>query len=114
MTLIINWLVSALIIFIAAYILRAGIHVESFTTALAVAVVLGLFNIFIKPILFFLTLPITIVTFGLFMFVINACLILLAAKLVPGFEIESFWWAIAYSILIALISAFVQRFDGKR
>lgn len=88
-----------------------GVHIESFTTALAVAVVLGVLNVIIKPILFILTLPVTILTLGLFMFVINAFLIILTSKLVPGFIVDSFWWALLYSILISLISAFIRKYD---
>lgn len=110
MNILFTWLISAMVIFVVGYLLP-GVHIESFTTALAVAVVLGVLNVIIKPILFILTLPVTILTLGLFMFVINAFLIILTSKLVPGFIVDSFWWALLYSILISLISAFIRKYD---
>jgi len=112
MSILLNWLISALVILVAAYLLP-GIHVASFTTALVVAIVLGILNICIKPILFILTLPVTILTLGLFTFVINAFLIILASMLVPGFRVDGFWWALLFSIVISLISGFVKSFEDR-
>jgi putative membrane protein len=103
MGMLINWIASALVIIIAAYLLP-GVHVANFWTALLLAVVLGLLNIFIKPLLVLLTLPITILTMGLFLVVINALMILLASTIVPGFTIDGFWWALAFGLLISLIN----------
>jgi len=103
MGLIINWLASTIVIIIAAYLLP-GVHIASFWTALMLALVLGILNIFIKPLLILLTLPITILTMGLFLIVINALLILLASSIVPGFTIDGFWWALVYGLLISLIN----------
>ncbi|HZE86608.1 MAG TPA: phage holin family protein [Methylomirabilota bacterium] len=103
MRILLNWLASALVIIIAAYLLP-GIHVASFVTALVVALVLGILNVFLKPFLILLTLPITLLTFGLFTLVINACLILLAGTLVPGFTVDGFWWALFFSILVSIIN----------
>jgi putative membrane protein len=103
MGMFINWIASALVIIIAAYLLP-GVHVANFWTALLLAVVLGLLNIFIKPLLVLLTLPITILTMGLFLVVINALMILLASTIVPGFTIDGFWWALAFGLLISLIN----------
>ena len=112
MNILLNWLISAIVIFVMAYVLP-GVHIESFTTALAVAVVLGIMNVVIKPILFILTLPVTVLTLGLFMFVINAVLIILTSKLVPGFTVDGFWWAMLYSILISVVSAFLRNYDKQ-
>ena len=110
MGILINWIVSALAILAAAYLLP-GVHVTSFIAALVAAVVLGIINAVIKPVLLILTLPITILTLGLFTFVINALVILLAANLVPGFSVDSFWWALIFSIVLSIINSFLHRFS---
>ncbi len=107
MNILLNWLLSALAIVVAAYILP-GVHVETFVTALVLAVVLGVINAFLKPILFFLTLPITILTLGLFGLVINALLILLTEAIVPGFRVDGFWWALLFSIVLSFVNAFLH------
>ncbi len=89
-----------------------SVSVADFTTALIVAVVLGLLNIFIKPILVLLTLPVTIVTLGLFLFVINACIILLCSRLVDGFRINSFWTALLFSIILSISQSIVYKIIG--
>lgn len=97
-----QWLVSAIAIGVAAYILPGvSVTVEG---ALVAAVVLGLFNIFLKPILIFLTLPITIVTLGLFWIVVNALLVYLTASIVPGFTIPSFWMALLFAVVLSLVN----------
>lgn len=110
-SILINWIVSALTILTAAYLLP-GVHVADFTTALVVAVVLGVINAFIKPVLLILTLPITIVTLGLFTFVINALIIIFATKVVPGFSVDGFLWALLFSIVLSLINSFLDRLKG--
>lgn len=108
MAILINWLVSGLAILVTAYLLP-GVHVSSFTSALVAAVVLGVINAFIKPILLILTLPINILTLGLFTLVINASVIILTSKLVPGFKVDGFWWALAFGIVLSLINSFLNR-----
>lgn len=108
MMILINWLVSALVIVIGSYVLP-GVHVESFGTALLVALVLGILNVLLKPLLVLLTLPITIVSLGLFMFIINALLILLTDSIIPGFTVDGFGWAILFSIVISLINILTAR-----
>jgi len=103
---LISWLVSALAILITAYILP-GVRIENFFTALATAVVLGIINSILKPILLILTLPINILTLGLLTFVINALLVLLAAQIVPGFKVDGFWWALAFSIILSIVNSFL-------
>lgn len=106
MTLILRLLLNAFVVFLASYILP-GVELENFVTAIIVAVVLGALNIFLKPILVLLTLPITIVTLGLFTLVINTLIVLLASSIVPGFVVLSFWWALAFSLVVSVISAFL-------
>lgn len=103
MDIIIHWLASALVVIISAYLL-SGVHVKGFLSALATAVVLGLLNIVVRPILLFLTLPINILTLGLFTLVINAAIIMLASAIVPGFKVDSWWWALLFSIVLTLIT----------
>jgi putative membrane protein len=105
MEIIISWLVYSLAIVVTAYILP-GVHVDSFGTALITALVLGIINALLKPILLLLTLPINILTLGLFTLVINALLILLVASIVTGFKVDGFWWALLFSIILSFVSAF--------
>lgn len=106
MSLLINWIVSALVILVGAYVVP-GVHVDGFVTALVAAVILGILNAIVKPILLVLTLPINILTLGLFTLVINAVVILLVTSFVPGFTVDGLGWAILYSIVISVISSFL-------
>lgn len=110
MRLIFNWLISAIAIVIAAYLLP-NVEVNSFGTALVVAVVLGLVNAFIKPFLIILTLPVNILTLGLFTLVINAFLVWLAQLIVPGFDIANFGWAFLFAVLLSLVSMIFRSLD---
>ncbi|MFZ1331892.1 MAG: phage holin family protein [Flavobacteriales bacterium] len=83
-------------------------------TALLTAAVLGLLNALLKPILIFFTLPVTIVTLGLFLLVINAVIVLIAAKLVTGFSVDSFWWALGFSLVLSIVQGLLQSFDGGK
>ena len=94
-------LLTALAVVVLANILP-GIAVEGYGAAIIVAIVIALLNMFIRPILVFFTLPATIVTLGLFLFVINACIILLADKLVDGFKVSGFFAALLFSILLSV------------
>lgn len=100
---IVHWIVSALAIGIAAYLIP-GIEV-TLVGALVLAVVLGIINMFLKPIIGLLTLPINVVTLGLFSLVVNALLIMLAGMIVPGFVVAGFWPAFFFGIVVALVSA---------
>jgi putative membrane protein len=86
-----------------------GVSVDSFTTSLIVAVVLGLLNLFVKPILILFTLPVTLVTFGLFLLVINAVIIMLCTKIVGGFQVETFWTAIFFSIILSISQSILHK-----
>lgn len=109
MRIIINWVLSALIIVVAAYLLP-GVHIANFVTALVVAIILGLLNAFLKPVLLFLTLPINVLTLGLFTLVINAFIIVIITKIIPGFQIDNFWWAVLYSLLMSVINVLLHMF----
>jgi putative membrane protein len=102
---------SGLVLLIAHFM--PGVHVASFTTALIVAIVLGLLNIFIKPILVILTLPVTILTLGLFLLVINALMILLCTKIVGGFSVDTFWTALFFSIILSVLQSIMNGILGE-
>ena len=112
MNILLRIVISAIVAFGLSYVL-SGVHIHSFVTALLLAIVLGLLNIFVKPILIILTLPITIFTLGLFLFVINALIILLAAKFVSGFQVDGFWWALLFSLLLSVLTSFLYRTSVK-
>jgi putative membrane protein len=103
MRFLINWLVTALAVAIVSYLLP-GVSLTGAFAALVTALVLGLVNAFIRPILLILTLPLTIVTLGLFTLVINAFMVVLTAAIVPGFIVASFWWALLFSLVLALVN----------
>jgi putative membrane protein len=101
MNLLIKLLISTVLVFVLAHFLP-GIAVHNFTTALIVAVVLAILNTFLKPILVFLTIPVTLITLGLFLLVINAVIILIGDKLVDGFAVSGFWFALLFSLLLSI------------
>lgn len=103
--------VTSVLTFGLSYIL-SGVHVKSFWTAIAVAIVLAILNAILKPVLILLTLPITLFTFGLFLFVINACIILLAGEVVPGFVVDGFWWALLFSLLLSVSTSLLYKEDS--
>ena len=104
MNLLIRTLLSAIAVVVLANVL-SGVYVDSYVTAIIVAVVLSCLNLFVKPILVVLTLPVTILSFGIFLLFINAFIILLANSLVPGFSIDVVWTAILFSILLAVLQS---------
>jgi putative membrane protein len=108
MKLLLNWLTKTLVLLVVAYFVP-GFHIDSFLTALAVVVVLTLLNLLVKPLIQLLTLPINILTLGLFSFIINALILWLAAYLVKGFSIDSFFTALVASVVIALVSLVVNK-----
>lgn len=107
MDFLIRLIVSAVAVILSAYILP-GVSVKSFWTALLVALILSLLNIFVTPIMVLLTIPITIITFGLFLFVINAIVILIASALISGFKVKGFGWALIYSIILTIMSYILE------
>lgn len=104
MHLLIQWLATVVAIIISAYILP-GVIVFDLPTALFAGLILSLINIAIKPIFVLLTLPLNILTLGLFTFIINGLLILLSASLVDGFHVDNIWWAILFSIILSLVTS---------
>lgn len=104
MIIIVKLLINALAIYITAQIIPT-VSLTGLQSALVVALVLGLINAIIKPILLFLTLPINMLSLGLFTFVINAILIILASKIVDGFTVPTFWTALAFSIILSIVSS---------
>lgn len=102
MGLIVRLLLSTLAVIIGAYLIP-GVTVDGFVTALIVALVLGLLNAVVKPILVILTIPVTILTLGLFLLVINVIIIYFAAYIVPGFSVDGFFPALIFSIVLAVI-----------
>lgn len=107
MSILANWILSALAILIVSQYV-AGFAVDSFLTALVVALALGIANAIIKPILVILTLPVNVLTLGLFTFVINAALIWGVSLVVPGFTIASFWQALIAAVILWLISTVIN------
>jgi len=101
---IFRFLLSGLAVLLAAYLLP-GVHVEHYGYALLVALVLAIVNWIVKPILIVLTIPITVFTLGLFLLVINALMIMLVDTLVPGFSVDGFWWALAFSLILSLFNS---------
>jgi len=95
---------NSLVFFIVGYLL-SGVHIKNYWTALGGAILLALINTFIKPIIVFLTLPITVLTMGLSLLVINALVLMLVDALMDGLKIDSFWWALIFSILLSLLNA---------
>lgn len=103
MILILKWLMMVIAIMISSYLIPSVI-VASFWTALWMSILLGVLNISLKPLLILITLPINIITLGLFTFVINALIILLASSLIKGFEVGGFWNAMLFSIVLSIVS----------
>ena len=112
MTLLLVWILNAVALLVVAYILP-GIAVASFWSAMWAALVLGLINMLVKPLFVLLTLPITIVTVGLFLFVINALMFWLAVSILSGFKVTGFWWAVGGAFLYSLISGFLTNLINK-
>ena len=104
MSLILNVLVSAVAVLVTGRLLR-GVAIDGFGTAVVVAIVLGLVNAVLGPVLVALTLPINVLTLGLFTFVIIGGLVMLTAALVPGFRVASFWWALGFAFVLAVINS---------
>ena len=104
MNFIIRIIVTGAVAFGLAQVL-SGIHVDTFWTAIVFALVLAIINAVIRPILVILTIPISILSLGLFLLVINALTVLLASKFVKGFSIDGFWWALLFGLLLSILSS---------
>jgi len=99
-----NLLITTISIFAVSYVL-SGIQIESIWTAVILAVVLAVLNVTLKPFLILITIPITIITLGLFLLVINVLVLYVAAALIDGFHIAGFWWALAFSFLVSFVNS---------
>ena len=104
-------LVTSLAVLFSSYLLP-GVVVANFITAIIVAFVIALLNTFLKPILILLTIPVTVLTLGLFLLVINAFIILLTSELVSGFSVDGFWWALLFSIILSVITSLLESLAG--
>ncbi len=109
MSVLLAIVINTIAVFVTGYILP-GIHLHSFWTAVVVSIILGIVNAILRPIIFILTLPINILTLGLFSFVIMGLLVYLVSAIVPGFTVDNFGWAILFALIVALINWFLWSF----
>jgi putative membrane protein len=107
-------LITSIAIVLTTYLLSSGVHIDGFTTAILVAIVISFLNIFVKPVLVILTIPVTIFSFGFFLLVINAFIILLTSKFITGFKVDGFWWAFLFSIILTFITSILDNLTKKR
>lgn len=116
LALAIKWVIAALIIYLTAMLLP-GVRIESFARALVVALVLGLLNTLVRPFLVLITLPITVLTLGIFLIFINALILAFASWLLSGFSVDGFGWALLAAVVIGLLNlifdAFVEGFTRR-
>ena len=110
MNIFVRLFINSLAVFISAYVLP-GVKVDGFATAIAVAVVLGIVNLLIKPFFILLTLPVTILSLGIFALFIKAIMIMLVSKLVPGFKVSGLFWAFIFGIVLSVVSSFLRSLD---
>jgi putative membrane protein len=110
MNFLLRIIITAVVAFALSSVMR-GIHIDTFWTAIVLSIVLAILNMLVKPLLIILTIPITILTFGLFLLVINAAIILLAGSLVNGFRVDGFWWALLFSLLLSMLTSLLY---GKK
>ncbi|HWB94241.1 MAG TPA: phage holin family protein [Puia sp.] len=112
MNFLLRIVITAVVAFALSYILP-GIRIESFWIAIKFSLVLAILNFLLKPILVILTLPITLITFGLFLFVINAIIVWFVGNLINGFHIENFIWALLFSLLLSLLTSILYKEQDK-
>ncbi len=105
-----NLLINTISIFAVSYIL-SGIQVDTLVTAIIVAVVMAVLNVTLKPLLILITIPLTIITFGLFLLVVNVLVLYAAAFLIDGFQIAGFWWALLFSLLVSFVNGILFGVD---
>ncbi|MEO5646799.1 MAG: phage holin family protein [Chitinophagaceae bacterium] len=113
MSFLLRLLVTAAVAFGLAELLP-GVKVDTYWTALIFALILAILNFIVKPILVILTLPVTILTLGLFLFIINAIVVLLAARFVKGISITNIWWAVIFALLLSLITSVIMKVLDKK
>ena len=106
-----KFILTSLATLVAAYLLP-GVHVDGFWSAFLLAVVLALLNSTVKPLLILLTIPMTVLSLGFFLLVINALVIMIADWLLSGFDVDSFWWALLFSLLLWLVNSMLKDVSG--
>ena len=111
--LIVRFIVNGVAVIVSAWLL-AGVTLENAVTPWVAALVIGLINTFIRPIIMLLALPLRVITLGLISLVINALLILLAAAIVPGFTVANFWWALLFSIVLTIVGRILDAPFGTK
>lgn len=112
MKLLIRVLITGFLVYLLANYLP-GVNVAGIWTSLVVALVLAILNVFVKPIIVLLTLPVTIITLGLFLIVINALIIIMCTKIVGGFSVDTFWVAVLFSIILSVLQSIVYALVGS-
>ncbi len=112
MKILLRILLTAILVMLIANFMR-GVEVANFGISILVAIVLALLNLFIKPLIVIFTLPVTVLTLGLFLLVINALMIMLCTVIVGGFHVDSFWTALLFSIILSLMQSLVFRLTGE-
>lgn len=112
MKLLIRVLITGFLVYLLANYLP-GVNVAGIWTSLVVAIVLAILNVFVKPIIVLLTLPVTIITLGLFLIVINALIIIMCTKIVGGFSVDTFWVAVLFSIILSVLQSIVYALVGS-
>jgi putative membrane protein len=110
---IINFLITAAFVYLISKLLAPHVVINSFTTAIIFSIVLALLNAFVKPLIILLTLPLTIITLGLFLLIINVIMILLADKFVSGVKIDGFLWAFIFGLLLSVVSTITHKLKRK-
>jgi len=113
MNFIIKLVLMALSAMVGAYLLP-GVNIEGFEYALILAAVLALLNAVLKPLLVILTIPITFLTLGLFLIVINTVIILIAESIIPAFTVDGFWWAMLFSFCVSILNSIFENIAGTK
>lgn len=108
MNTIVKILITAIAAFVISKLLDPHVEVESFGSAIIFAIILGLLNLIVKPILSILSLPVTVITLGFFALIINTLIILMADYFTGGINIEGFWWAFVFSILLSIVTSVLE------
>jgi len=113
MKFIVNLLITSAVAYGLSLLLRPHILIDSYTTAILFCLVLAFLNAILKPLLVLLTLPITVLTFGIFLIVLNVCMVLLAGRMVDGIHIAGFWWALIFGALLSFASSMITNFQNQ-
>jgi len=109
---VIKILISTIAIVVGAWLLP-GVQIQDFLSAIVLAIILAVLNSYLKPILILFTLPVTVVTLGLFLLVINAIIILVADRLMTDFHVDGFWWALAFSLVLSATTSILERWGQQ-